>query len=332
MLDRVRDVVLLSRVRLARNLADLPFPAQMQPEQAETALLRAANALAREPVGQDYTLHRIEELPGEQSRALAERRVISPELLEAGPFAAVLIRRDEAVSILLNEEDHLRIHALLPGLALEEAAMLAFAVDEAIGRHLRYAFDAEWGFLTSCPANTGTGMRATALLHLPAMTHTGAIGELVRELAKVNVQLRPFLGEKGNAKGELYLLGNQVSLGITEEELLGALEAVLDQIVDRERAARELMLVRDDGLLKDRLLRSVGILQNAQRLGETEWVRRWSDLRLAVQAGWFSMDLSALDALLDAAKPAHLEIAAGHELTPAERDAHRAEMMRAALG
>ncbi len=327
----VRDVVLYSRVRLARNFADIPFPAAMHGDDGAEAQFRAADALAHAPEGHDYAMLRIQDMEDTRRRALAERHLISRDLLSAGEYAAVLLRRDETVSIMLNEDDHLRIHALLPGNALEETAALAFAVDDAIGNRVNYAFDAELGFLTSCPTNTGTGMRASALLHLPSLTRSGGMGALVQELTKLGLSLRPLYGDDGEAQGELYLISNQVSLGRSEQELLDAIDAVISEIVDRERAARELLLLASDSALEDRLLRSLGILRYARRLGEAEWMRRWSDVRLAVQAGLLSVELTTLDTLLDQAKPAHLEMAAGEELTTLECEERRARLVREAL-
>lgn len=328
----VRDVVLSSRVRLARNFADLPFPSMMNAEDGAEAQFRAADALRHAPEGKQYALYRIHDMPDERRRVLSEQNLISRELMSAGESAAVLLRRDENVCIMLNEDDHLRIHVLLSGSALDQAAVMAFEVDDAIGRRVRYAFDAELGFLTSCPTDTGTGMRASAMLHLPTLTRAGAIGALVQELAKLGLSLRPLYGDDGDAQGELYLLSNQVSLGRSEQELIESIGAVLYEIVDRERSTREMILLQSDSRLEDRLYRSLGILRYTRRLGEAEWMRRWSDVRLAVQAGLFSMELSALDALLNKAKPAHLEMAAGRELSPVERDEYRAKLVREALG
>lgn len=328
----VRDVVLSSRVRLARNFSDLPFPAAMHGEDGAEAQFRVADALAHSTQGQAYALFRIHDLPDTRRRALVEKRLISRELLSAGEHAAVLLRRDDTACIMINEDDHLRIHAMLPGLALHEAAALAFQMDDAIGQSVHYAFDAELGFLTSRPADAGTGMRASVLLHLPSMARSGTIGQLGQEAAKLGLSLRPPNNENGETQGDLYLIANQVSLGRSEQDLLDTVSEMSYEIVDRERAARELLLLHNDPRLEDRLLRSVGILRYARRMSEAEWMRRWSDARLAVQAGLFSVDLSVLDALLDDVKPAHLELLCGRELSPVERDEQRAQIIREALG
>lgn len=329
--NMVRDVVLYSRVRLARNFADLPFPSAMHGDEGAKAQLRAAEALSHAPEGQAFALLRIHDLSDDRKRALVEQNLISRELLSAGEFAAVLLRRDEQVSIMINEDDHLRIHALLPGHQLDEAAALAFAIDDAIGHEVRYAFDAELGFLTSCPTNTGTGMRASALLHLPAMTRANKTGALMQELVKLGLSLRPLFSDEGQAQGALYLLANQVALGRSEQELLDSIDVVIGEIVERERQAREGLLLDDSTALEDRLMRSVGVLRYARRLSEAEWMRRWSDVRLAVQAGMLPIPLETLDDLLGAARPAHLEMAAGRDLSPTEREEARATLVRETL-
>lgn len=325
------DVVLESRVRLARNLSDLPFPGQMAYEFGEESQFRAADALAHTPEGRQYAMFRVRDMSDLTRRVLTERHIISRELLAAGEYAALLLRRDDQVGIMLNEEDHLRICAMLPGNALPEAADMASVVDTALGRRLCYAFDAELGFLTSCPANAGTGLRASVMLHMPSLLRSGAIGPLTQELSRLGLLLRPLGGKEGAPEGDLFLLQNQISLGRSEEELLDTVRTTVNELVDRERSARELMLLSADSRLPDRLFRSLGILRYARRLSEAEWVRRWSDVRLGVQAGLFSIDLKTLDDLLTAAKPAHLEQAAGKDLSPAERDEQRALLVRESL-
>lgn len=327
----VRDVVLYSRVRLARNFNDMPFPSAMHGDEGARAQLRAQEAIAQVPGSDDYALLRIHDLPDARRRSLVEDNLISRELLSAGEFAAVLLKRDETVSIMVGEDDHLRIHALLPGSNLQGAATLAFEVDDAIGRQVRYAFDKELGFLTSCPTNTGTGMRASALLHLPALSRMGQIGQIIQELVKVGLSLRALFNDEGEAQGELYLISNQVSLGRSEQELLDSIDAVIGEIIDRERTAREMLLMQSDSTLEDRLMRSLGALRYARRLSEAEWMRRWSDVRLAVQAGMLKLPLETLDMLLAAAKPAHLEMAAGRDLSPTQRDEARAKLVREVL-
>ena len=325
------DVVISSRVRLARNFADLPFPGAMSSALGEESQLRAANALKLVPESRDYTLLRMRDLPDLPRRLLEEKQLISRALFSAGESAALLLRHDERAAIMINEDDHLRIHAHQQGSALSELLQTALAIDSAIGESVQYAYDAGLGYLTSNPANVGTGLRASALLHLPSLMHAGVVGTLTRDASRAGLALQPLGGRDGAPQGDLFLLQNQVSLGRSEEELLASVNLMIAELIDRERSARELLLLSTDAKLEDRLFRSLGILRYARRLTEAEWLRRWSDVRLGVQAGFFRVALGTLDALLTDMRPAHLEQAAEKELSPTERDEQRALLVREAL-
>ena len=328
----MRDIVLHTRVRLARNFAELPFPAAMRGEDGAKSQFIAADALAHSRIGQQYAMYRIYDLEDTKKRALVESRLISNDLLWAGEYAAILLRRDESVCVMINEEDHLRIHALQAGNALEETAAMACEVDDAIGASALYAFDTELGYITSNPANLGTGMRASCLLHLPSLDRSGAMPALIQETSKRKLTLKPAYQEGKEARGQLYVIASQNSLGQTEQ---GMLETVWDMIIEiagRERASRELQLLEEDSKLDDAFMRSYGIIRYARRIGEAEWINRWSDVRFAVLAGMLPIELDRLDRLLTDAKPAHLELAAGKDLSPVERDIQRAKIVREALG
>lgn len=328
----MRDVVLSTKVRLARNFANFPFPSAMRGEDGAKTQFIAADALAHSAIGKQYALYRIYDLEDTRKRALVESRLISNDLMWAGEYAAMLLRKDEAICVMINEEDHLRIHALQPGNALEEAAEMVFQVDEEIGAHAQYAFDAELGYITSSPANIGTGMQACCLLHLPALDRSGAMASLIQEAAKRKLLLGPLYQDGKEARGQIYTICTQVSLGISEQAMLDTLQGMIQEIASRERASRELQLLEEDSRLDDMLFRSFGILLYARRLGEAEWIRRWSDVRFAVLAGMLSIDLHKLDMLLNETKPAHLELAVGKDLSPVERDIQRARVVRETLG
>lgn len=327
----MRDIVLSTKVRLARNFANLPFPPAMRGEDGAKTQFIAANALAHSAIGRNYALYRIYDMEDTRKRALVESRLISNDLMWAGEHAAMLLRRDEAVCVMINEEDHLCIQALQLGNALEETASLAFQVDDEIGAYAQYAFDAELGYITSSPGNIGTGMRASCLLHLPALDRSKAIASLIQEAAKRKLLLCPLYQDGEEARGQIYVISSQISLGLTEQTMLDSLQGMIQEIASRERASRELLLLEEDSRLDDMLLRSYGILLYARRLGEMEWIRRWSDVRFAVLAGMINIDLDKLDALLNETKPAHLEIAAGKDLSPVERDIQRARVVRETL-
>ena len=204
-----RDVVLSSRVRLARNHADLPFPGVMDEEAAQESIRRAVHAMD----ARGMRLLRMANLSPIQRQVLVERHLISLDLLRNAETAAALVQDDESVCVMINEEDHLRIQALKSGFALKETAMLAFAADDLMGDSLHYAFDAEWGFLTSCPTNTGTGMRASTMLHLPALTWSGEMSKVSQVIGKLGLTIRGLYGEGSEAQGDIYQLSNQITLG-----------------------------------------------------------------------------------------------------------------------
>lgn len=326
--SNMRDVVLHTRVRLARNFANLPFPTAMHGDDGSKSQFIAADALAHSRIGQQFAMYRVYDMDDTKKRALVENRLISNDLLWAGEYAAILLRRDEIVCVMINEEDHLRIHAIQPGNALKDTAALAYEVDDAIGVSAQYAYDLELGYVTSSLTNVGTGMRASCLLHLPSLDRSGAMPALMQEALKRKLTLKPVYQEGKEARGQLYTITSQVSLGQTEQGLLESIQDMIIEITSRERASRELLLLEEDSKLDDMVMRSYGILRYARRIGEAEWVRRWSDVRFAVLAGMLPIELDQLDNLLIDAKPAHLELAAGKDLSPIERDIHRASLVR----
>ncbi|HML47629.1 MAG TPA: ATP--guanido phosphotransferase, partial [Clostridia bacterium] len=256
-----REVVLSSRVRLARNHADLPFPSVMDEETAQESIRRVVHAMD----AKGMRLLRMANLSPIQRQVLVERHLISLDLLRHAESAAALVQDDESVCVMINEEDHLRIQALQKGFALKESAQLAFAADDLLGDTLHYAFDSEWGFLTSCPTNTGTGMRASTMLHLPALTWTGEMSKVSQAIGKLGLTIRGLYGEGSEAQGDLYQLSNQITLGRTEKEILEAMQAVTAQMAGWERKARQALHTADRIALEDRLLRSMGMMERARR-------------------------------------------------------------------
>jgi protein arginine kinase len=326
--SKSEDVVLSSRVRLARNHADLPFPNAMEDEDAQESIRRSADAL--EP--RKMRLLRMAQIPFIQRQVLVERHLISLDLIEEPMNAAVLLQDDESVSIMLNEEDHLRIQAIQKGFALEEAARLAFEADDALSEVLHYAFDNNLGYLTACPTNTGTGMRASAMLHLPALTWSGEMTKVSQAVAKLGLTMRGLYGEGSEAQGDIYQISNQVTLGRTEKEILDAIAAVVGQMIDWERKVRVALHSGDKLELEDRLFRALGIMERAQQMNAKEFMQRWSCLRMGACMNLMKLDVDMLDRLLVMAQPASLQQAAGEALETEERDQRRAALIHSMLG
>ena len=229
---------------------------------------------------------------------------------------------------MINEEDHLRIQGLLPGLQPEKTAEMVFALDDALGADDNYAFDAQFGFLTSCPTNVGTGMRASTMLHLPALATVGKLSALLQAISKLGLTVRGIYGEGSEAQGNLYQLSNQVTLGRSEEDTLKTLTAATTQIISYERGARK-ALQHDSTLLEDRLMRSYGELANARILPAKEFMGRCSDLRLAASLGYVDRDYAFIDALMMDAQDGSLSVRLGGERNERERNMARADYVRA---
>ncbi len=326
------DVAVSARVRLARNLADVAFPPRMGGEEMEGLIARVEGALpvVRRAVG-EVEVYRLESLNPLQRQALQEKHLVSPAFA-AGGRGALLLRPDEGLGAMVPEEDHLRLQGMAPGLHLEEAWQAVSALDDALGEHLDYAFSPRWGFLTACPSNTGTGLRASVMLHLPALVMTRQAGSLFEALAKVGVAVRGLYGEGSEAHGNLFQISNQVTLGVSEEEVLQSLHGICQQVVDRERAARERLRREAGSRLEDRVWRAYGVLTTARVMTSREALALVSDLRLGVDLGLVPhVEARVCGELWLAASPALLQVAEGRVLSPEERDVVRANMIRRRL-
>ncbi|WP_406677544.1 protein arginine kinase [Moorella sp. ACPs] len=329
------DIVISSRIRLARNLKGMPFPNLMN-EAQEAKVIRLVGQAIRAPgvfqaVG-ELKLQTLRELSPVERQILVEKHLISPDLAEGKGEKAVVLRDDEAISIMVNEEDHLRLQCLLPALMLHEAWRLADAADDALENELDFAFDQERGYLTACPTNVGTGLRASTMLHLPALVLTKQAGQVLTALTKVGVAVRGLYGEGTEAQGNIFQVSNQITLGRSEEEIINNLSAVTVRLADQEREARELLRKQSRWQLEDRVGRAYGVLTNARILSSQEALQLLSDVRLGVEMKILrGIDQRLINQLMVRIQPAYLQFTAGKEMTPFERDVHRAAMVRELL-
>lgn len=326
------DIVISSRIRLARNLKGLPFP-NMMTEAQETDVIRQVGQAIRagstaRSVG-DLHLYSLWELPLLERQILVEKHLISPDLAKASGAKAVVLRDDDAVSIMVNEEDHLRLQCLLPALMLYEAWRLADAADDALENELDYAFDQARGYLTACPTNVGTGLRASTMLHMPALVMTKQAGPVLSALTKVGVAVRGLYGEGTEAHGNIFQISNQITIGRSEEEIINNLSAVTARLADQERESRVLLRKQNRWQLEDRIGRSYGALTNARILSTQEALQLISDVRLGVEMKLLpDIDHRLLNKLMVYIQPAFLQYTAGKDMTPFERDVHRAAVVR----
>ena len=322
------DIVVSTRIRLARNIAEYPFPNKLNTKsRTELNMLIKEAVEGNNKFGLDYkemkTLARFE------AASMAERHIISPEFASDADGRALLISPEEDISIMLCEEDHIRVQVMKSGFALDEAYAVADELDNILGEKFNFAFDERIGYLTQCPTNLGTGMRASVMLHLPALTVSGQIHKLINTVSKLGLTFRGAYGEGTNAVGDMYQLSNQITLGISEEFAIKNLKAITLQLCAQERTAREELL--KDPVTEDRIYRAYGILKWARLLNTKELMENLSLVRLGSVSGKINVPLETVNELMVSMQPATINARAGQRLPTQERDKVRATEVRKKL-
>lgn len=330
------DGVVSTRIRLARNLKGMPFPARMTAEQRRELVRQVCDALLAPmaEAGLPLTCLEMDSLSDMQAAAMVERHCISPEFAREREGRALLLSENESVSIMLGEEDHIRIQTLLPGLALDEAYTLADGIDALLSRKLDIAFDRKLGYLTACPTNLGTGLRASVMLHLPALESRAAMNAITAMVSKIGLTVRGMYGEGSGSKASLYQLSNQVTLGISEEGALSNLKSITGQILERERSTRKSL---DQEKLADMVWRALGLLGSARIMSAEEFMNLISAVRLGVYTGLLQVDPAAVSRLMVDCQPAMLQLSEAKPgqtlpMEAGQRDRLRATLVRRTLG
>lgn len=326
------DIVISSRIRLARNLAAFPFTGRAStPQKAEIeGMLR--ERITRLEVSPRLAYLGIPGLSPLDRQFLVERQLISRELAAAEGPRGVALGTTETVSLMVNEEDHLRLQVMRSGFALDEAWQDIDRVDDLLEQRVTYAFSEEFGYLTACPTNVGTGMRASVMLHLPAMEFTRQIEKVFRALQKINLAVRGLYGEGSRASGHFYQISNQVTLGKSEVQILKEIREVIPNIISYEREARK-ALVRDmRQALHDKVSRAYGTLCSATMMTSEETMDLLSSVRLGINLGLLGeLSIPAINELFIHTQPAHLQKLMGTALDGEERNAARARYLRTKL-
>ncbi len=325
----MNEIIVSSRVRLARNYEDLPFRSRITPEQSDACVQRTLEALRELP--EAYTYYPLRSMEENGKRVLLEEGVITPDLMDHADVGAALVGVDHPVSVMINEEDHLRIQGRAAGNRLQEAADLAFSLDDALQKRLPFAFDDQWGYLTACPTNAGSGLRASVTLHLPMLTIFKQMGKVNQLAARLGLALRGIYGEGSEAQGNLYQLSNLVTLGRAEKEIIDAVTATASQIAQMEQSLREKAMEKDPMVFEDQVFRGYGILSNARRMPIKEFMVHWSNLRLGAAAGKLPVSVEVCDQMLIKAQPAHVQEQAKEPLEPKDLDILRSSMIRRML-
>ena len=325
-------IVISSRVRLARNLAKLPFPGWAKKSERVRILEEIKPEVDTLPAIKDGFSEQLNELSATEKQVLVERHLISREHAAKGMGSAVVINPQQTVSIMINEEDHLRMQAISCGLELEKTFQLIDEIDTALEAQLDFAFDEELGYLTACPTNVGTGMRASAMVHLPGLVLSEQINQVVNSVNKIGLAVRGLYGEGTEAMGNLFQVSNQTTLGEKEDQIIGRLHKVIETLIQRETQARENLMATKRTTLMDQIGRAYGILTHAYSISSKEALNLISVLRLGIDLGFFPEEGRAIiNELLMETQPAHLQNLSQQKLAAEERDHLRADIVRARL-
>jgi len=325
-------IVLTSRVRLARNLKDTPFPGRASKQQREDhlqAIQPVVEALPPMKKGFASDLVSLEDL---DRQLLVERHLISRELAKKKQGAAFVLSKDETCSIMINEEDHLRMQVILPGLQIKEAWKAVNKLDTLLEDKLPIAFSGRYGFLTACPTNTGTGIRVSAMLHLPGLVIAEHMQQTITAVNKLGLAVRGLYGEGTEALGNVFQISNQMTLGETENDIIERLNKVVVQVIENEENARAKLLESNPEMLFNNIGRAYGILTNAHVISSKEAKNLLSLLRLGLDLGYFpDMDPEVVDELFIVTEPGHIQSKEAKKMSPEERDIMRATQLRERL-
>jgi protein arginine kinase len=331
------DIVLSTRVRVARNLQGNAFGPRARVNDREAVLGRLQSTVEKSEILAGAALWELAEVEPRTRRILLERRLVSQDLLGGGDGmpsrgTALLLSGRDPLTVMVNEEDHLRLQALVSGLRLQDAWGLVDRLDEELGEELPYAFHHEFGFLTSCPTNVGTGLRASVLIHLPGLVLTKEIGQVLRGLNQVGITFRGLYGEGSEVVGNFFQVSNQTTLGKTEEDLVDDLDKIVREVIKHERQARHVLLRDAGAVTEDKIWRAFGLLRYARSLSFDEMINLMSGVRLGVGLKLLpDLRVYTLNKIMIYSQAAHLEQAAGRDLPPPECDAHRASFVRRIL-
>lgn len=322
------DVVVSTRVRLARNLSGIPFPSRMSNEQRADLKEKVKQAItdSNTPFSKSLKYIDMQDIPENEINAMVERHIISPEFAKSNKDRAIILSGDESISIMIGEEDHIRIQVILGGFKLDEAYDIAERIDTLLYSKLNFAFDSELGYLTECPTNLGTGLRASVMLHLPVIESNGEIATLSDTVNKIGFTVRGMYGEGSKAVASLYQVSNQITLGISEKNAIDNLKIIANQLIEKERSAAKLI---DSLKMEDIAYRALGTLKYSRVISSNETMKLLSRIKLGITLGILKGEINPIELLIEA-QPYMLMRKYG-EMQADERDISRAEFLREKL-
>jgi protein arginine kinase len=322
-------IVLSSRVRLARNLSDVPFTNRSSGEEQQKVLEQFRQATREAGILRRGALLQIDHLSVLDRAFLQERHLISPTMMKMDLNSGLYLDEREMVSVMVNEEDHLRLQVMQSGLRIQSTWEIIDRIDDQLSDHIKFAFSEQYGYLTACPTNVGTGMRASVLIHLPALVLTKDIDQVIKGISQVGLAVRGFYGEGTDVLGNLFQVSNQATLGRTEADIVDNVQRFTNQIIDFERQARQTLFSEARHQIEDKIWRAYGLLQNARLLSSQELMSLLSAVRLGVSMEIITtVSLATLNSLMILMQPAHLQKLFRREMDADERDIRRAELVR----
>ena len=323
-----KNIVISSRIRLARNINEIPFPGSADEEYFALVVNKVKDAVNKVSGLQYLDINELSEI---KSKLLVEKNLVSPIHLKSERERGVFLNQNENISIMVNEEDHMRIQVLLPGLQLLEAWKVADNLDDIFEQKIDYAFSQKWGYLTACPTNLGTGLRASVMVHLPALSLTDNIDNMLSAVSKLGLVVRGIYGEGSKAVGNLYQISNQVTLGTSEKEIIDNLRSVTAQVIEKEKQTRNILIEKHEVEVRDRINRSFGMLKFAYKISLDEAMKLLSYTKLGIDLGVLNdneVNRTALDQLVVLIRPAHLQERADEKLSSEDCDIERANLIQ----
>lgn len=326
----MESLIMTSRVRLARNLNRIVFPHKLGTEQGKGLVREVEEAFYSDTFGEgEYSTIKLWETDKLTQTSYFEKHLISNNMINNSSKGAIILSKDYGESVMINEEDHIRIQCIKTGYNLEEAFISANRIDDHLEQKLDFAFDEKFGYLTACPTNVGTGMRASVMIHLPFIATDNKVEESLYALSKLGIAIRGIFGEGSKVAGSIYQISNQITLGLSEQETLSNLKAVINKIIIHESSAREAAYKNHKYEIEDRAARSLGTLKSAVLLTSSESLKLLSDVRLGIEMGIIkTLSTVTVDALLMDVQPATVERQAGKNLTKEQINLARAKLVK----
>lgn len=324
-----KEIVLSTRIRLARNLNDKPFPIKLDVNKGREISDMISEAFFKKYDNENFKRINLWEKELNESKVYADTYLISKELVKNRDKSSFIINKDETVSIMINEEDHIRLQCFDSGFNLKSAFGSAMEIDDYLEENLNFAFREKLGYLTSCPTNIGTGMRASVMIHLPGLTMNDEMSRVMKALTRVGVAIRGMHGEGSKAIGSIYQISNQITLGKSEEEIIYNLELIIREIIEREYSTRDKIMKTYEYEIRDKVKRSKGVLQNAEILNYKECIELLSNLRFGIELGIIDgIETNIINKILIDSESSNIEFIEGKVLSNNEKDIARAKLVR----